>query len=79
MKYLSDSCVYLFLLQSADRLILVIGCAWIKLTGYKPIAKGTYEEDADPERPGASYPMVLVQIPMCNEREVSPELRFHDS
>ncbi|KVH92755.1 xyloglucan glycosyltransferase 4-like isoform X1 [Cynara cardunculus var. scolymus] len=63
---LSEFCVLLFMIQSIDRFILGIGCFWIKLKKIKPeIDDQTYDIE-DP----SSFPMVLVQIPMCNEREV---------
>ncbi|KAM0055536.1 putative glycosyltransferase [Helianthus debilis subsp. tardiflorus] len=62
---LSQFCVVLFMIQSLDRFILGIGCFWIKIKKIKPKIDESYDvEDAD------SLPMVLVQIPMCNEREV---------
>jgi hypothetical protein len=71
LQFLSDACVVLFLIQSADRLILCLGCFWIKLRGVKPVPKGAFgsKEGSDLEA-GEHFPMVLVQIPMCNEREV---------
>ncbi|KAH6783614.1 Cellulose-synthase-like C5 [Perilla frutescens var. hirtella] len=58
-------CVVLFIIQSLDRLLLCLGCLYINLKKIKP----------KPSIDGApllqhTYPMVLVQIPMCNEREV---------
>eukprot|EP01018_Ginkgo_biloba_P007106 Gb_24488 [translate_table: standard] len=70
IQALADICVILFLIQSADRIILCIGCFWIKYKKIKPIAKDASFESKDVEQPGSSYPMVLVQIPMCNEKEV---------
>lgn len=74
---LSLLCVVLFCIQSLDRLLLCFGCLYIHLKNIKPSING------DPFRgdpPLHSYPMVLVQIPMCNEREVrnpsSSSLRF---
>ncbi|KAI3713202.1 hypothetical protein L1987_71775 [Smallanthus sonchifolius] len=63
---LSQFCVVLFMIQSLDRFVLGIGCFWIKFKNIKPKIDGeSYDiEDA------SSFPMVLVQIPMCNEREV---------
>ncbi|KAJ9562693.1 hypothetical protein OSB04_007853 [Centaurea solstitialis] len=63
---LSEFCVLLFMIQSVDRFVLGIGCLWIKMKGIKPeIEDGVWDvEDLE------SFPMVLVQIPMCNEREV---------
>uniref|UniRef100_A0A7N0U2Z2 Glycosyltransferase 2-like domain-containing protein n=1 Tax=Kalanchoe fedtschenkoi TaxID=63787 RepID=A0A7N0U2Z2_KALFE len=63
---LSNFCIVLFLIQSLDRLVLCLGCFWIKCKRLKPTIQ---PEDYDVED-GSSLPMVLVQIPMCNEREV---------
>ncbi|CAI0455450.1 unnamed protein product [Linum tenue] len=63
---LSQFCIVLFLIQSLDRLVLCLGCFWIKFKKLKPQING---DDYDVEDP-SSFPMVLVQIPMCNEREV---------
>ncbi|KAL5201724.1 hypothetical protein ABZP36_036078 [Zizania latifolia] len=66
IEFLSKACIALFAIQSMDRLILCLGCFWIKLKNIKPRIEG------DPFREGSGYqhPMVLVQIPMCNEKEV---------
>ncbi|KAJ4747353.1 Cellulose synthase-like protein [Rhynchospora pubera] len=66
LQFLSDACTVMFLIQTMDRVLLCLGCLWIKLKGIKPVAKAL---EKDPES-GLDYPMVLVQIPMCNEREV---------
>ncbi|XP_076896966.1 xyloglucan glycosyltransferase 4-like [Bidens hawaiensis] len=63
---LSQFCVVLFMIQSLDRFVLGLGCFWIKFKKIKPTVDGG---DYDVED-GDSFPMVLVQIPMCNEREV---------
>lgn len=70
IQVLSNFCVVLFIVQSVDRLILCLGCFWIKLRKIKPTLNGDPFESDDIEASGASYPMVLIQIPMCNEREV---------
>ncbi|CAN6449599.1 unnamed protein product [Victoria cruziana] len=70
IQALSNFCVVLFLIQSADRMVLCIGCFWIKYKKIKPQIKGDPFKSEDAEQPGYEYPMVLVQIPMCNEREV---------
>ncbi|XP_076887851.1 xyloglucan glycosyltransferase 4-like [Bidens hawaiensis] len=64
---LSQFCVLLFLIQSVDRFILGIGFFWIKFKKIKPLI----DDDGfcDVEK-ASTFPMVLVQIPMCNEREV---------
>ncbi|XP_058069686.1 probable xyloglucan glycosyltransferase 9 [Magnolia sinica] len=68
LQFLSDACTILFLIQSADRLVLCLGCFWIRWKKIKPVPKQTVE---DLEAGGAEFfPMVLVQIPMCNEKEV---------
>ncbi|WCJ30492.1 Cellulose-synthase-like C5 [Euphorbia peplus] len=67
---LSKFCVVLFIIQSVDRLVLCLGCFWIKLRKIKPRIHGDPFKIEDVERPDSQYPMVLVQIPMCNEREV---------
>jgi hypothetical protein len=70
LQFLSDACTVMFLIQTLDRVLLCLGCLWIKLKKIKPIAKAL---EKDPES-GADFPMVLVQIPMCNEREVSMKI-----
>ncbi|KAL1564711.1 putative xyloglucan glycosyltransferase 12 [Salvia divinorum] len=69
LQFLTSACIVLFIVQSVDRLILCLGCFWIKLKKIKPIAKqGLIDaESGDGE---GYFPMVLVQIPMCNEKEV---------
>ncbi|KAK6141863.1 hypothetical protein DH2020_024398 [Rehmannia glutinosa] len=71
LQCLTNVCIVLFLIQSVDRLVLVLGCFYIKLRGLRPVAEMDYKQDD--ENGGLiidHYPMVLVQIPMCNEREV---------
>ncbi|KAF8014674.1 hypothetical protein BT93_H0473 [Corymbia citriodora subsp. variegata] len=72
LQTLTNVCIVLFLIQSVDRVVLVLGCIWIKIKGIKPVASVDYEkkEDLESESGDEVYPMVLVQIPMCNEREV---------
>ncbi|KAF7845604.1 putative xyloglucan glycosyltransferase 6 [Senna tora] len=71
LQGLTNMCIVLFLVQSVDRVILILGCCWIKFRRLKPVPAMEYpinskNEDVNVE----DYPMVLVQIPMCNEREV---------
>jgi hypothetical protein len=69
IQFLTDACVVLFLIQSADRLIQCLGCFYIHIKRIKPKPRSLALPDA--EDPDAGYyPMVLVQIPMCNEKEV---------
>ncbi|CAH9084549.1 unnamed protein product [Cuscuta europaea] len=63
---LSKFCTVLFLIQSLDRVALCLGCFWIKYKKIKPVIDG----DAYDLEDASSFPMVLVQIPMCNEKEV---------
>ncbi|XP_050225280.1 xyloglucan glycosyltransferase 4 [Mercurialis annua] len=63
---LSKFCTVLFFIQSLDRLVLCVGCFWIKFKKLKPEINGDEYDVED----ASSFPMVLVQIPMCNEREV---------
>ncbi|KAL9247229.1 hypothetical protein vseg_020682 [Gypsophila vaccaria] len=70
LRGVSGFCVVLFMVQSLDRLVLCLGCLWIKLRKIKPVFEGEPFEGDDVENVGCGYPMVLVQIPMCNEKEV---------
>ena len=73
LQFLTNACVVLFMIQSADRLILCLGCFWIRLRGIKPVPNAAACKGADDVEAGLleEFPMVLVQIPMCNEKEVS--------
>ncbi|KAI3963324.1 hypothetical protein MKW98_022746 [Papaver atlanticum] len=62
---LSKFCIVLFMIQSLDRFVQCMGWFWIKFKKIKPVI----EEPPNTDDP-SSYPMVLVQIPMCNEKEV---------
>ncbi|KAL7154897.1 hypothetical protein ABFS83_03G034900 [Erythranthe nasuta] len=66
LQFLANVCIVLFIIQSLDRLILCLGCLWVKLRKIKPLPKHAL---IDLES-GPYFPMVLVQIPMCNEKEV---------
>ncbi|EYU39181.1 hypothetical protein ABFS82_04G217700 [Erythranthe guttata] len=71
LQSLTNACIVLFLIQSVDRLVLVLGCFYIKIRGLRPVAEMDYKQDAENGALNADYyPMVMVQIPMCNEREV---------
>lgn len=70
IQALSKFCVVLFLIQSVDRMILCLGCLWIKYKKIKPRIDGVPFKSDDVEGSCYEYPMVLVQIPMCNEKEV---------
>ncbi|XP_042498065.1 probable xyloglucan glycosyltransferase 12 [Macadamia integrifolia] len=72
LQFLANVCIALFLIQSADRLIQCLGCFWIRLRKIKPIPPRRTNEDIESNdgNVGDFFPMVLVQIPMCNEKEV---------
>nr|KYP59057.1 putative xyloglucan glycosyltransferase 5 [Cajanus cajan] len=70
LRALSKFCVVLFLIQSVDRMVLCFGCFWIKYKKIKPRIDGDPLKVDDIEGNACNHPMVLVQIPMCNEKEV---------
>ncbi|KAG0488150.1 hypothetical protein HPP92_006678 [Vanilla planifolia] len=73
VQIIANVCVILFLVQSVDRVALMLGCFWIRLRGLRPVT-AVRGKDEDMEGGNGEvnheYPMVLLQIPMCNEREV---------
>ncbi|XWS25477.1 hypothetical protein CRYUN_Cryun27aG0071400 [Craigia yunnanensis] len=69
LQFLANVCIILFLIQSIDRLVLCLGCFWIRLKKIKPIPKQEAVADLESGE-NCFFPMVLVQIPMCNEKEV---------
>lgn len=69
LQSLTNVCILLFLIQSVDRIILMLGCFWIKFRRLKPVPLVEFSGDIENEN-AEDYPMVLIQIPMCNEREV---------
>ncbi|KAF7830506.1 putative xyloglucan glycosyltransferase 12 [Senna tora] len=68
LQFLANACILLFIIQSLDRLVLCLGCFWIRLKKIKPVPKEGAVDLESGEK--GFFPMVLVQIPMCNEREV---------
>ncbi|KAJ7958295.1 Xyloglucan glycosyltransferase 4 [Quillaja saponaria] len=68
LQFLANVCTVLFLIQSLDRLILCLGCFWIRYKKIKHVPKEGALDLESGEK--GFFPMVLVQIPMCNEREV---------
>lgn len=70
LQFLANACIVLFLIQSLDRLILCLGCFWIGFKKIKPVPKPHSISDLESGDNGFFFPMVLVQIPMCNEKEV---------
>lgn len=72
LQFLANACIVLFMIQSLDRLLLCLGCFWIRFKKIKPVPKGGPFDLESAEN--GYFPMVLVQIPMCNEKEVSFKL-----
>ncbi|XP_010438663.1 PREDICTED: probable xyloglucan glycosyltransferase 12 [Camelina sativa] len=70
LQFLANGCIVLFLIQSLDRLILCLGCFWIRFKKIKPVLKPDAISDLESGDNACFLPMVLVQIPMCNEKEV---------
>ncbi|KAG6535453.1 probable xyloglucan glycosyltransferase 6 [Zingiber officinale] len=74
VQTLANICTVLFLIQSVDRVVLTLGCFYIRLRGLKPVAQIDYGNQRELDGGNAidvdEYPKVLLQIPMCNEREV---------
>lgn len=63
VQILSNICIVLSVIQSMDRIVLCLGCIWIKIRNIKPrIECEAFKAETD-------FPMVLVQLPMCNEKE----------
>nr|KYP47547.1 Putative xyloglucan glycosyltransferase 10 [Cajanus cajan] len=53
-----------------DRLVLCLGCFWIRFKNIKLVPKGGGVVDLESREKGFGFfPMVLMQIPMCNEKE----------
>ena len=72
LQLFSNACIILFLIQSLDRLILCLGCFWIKFKKIKPILKvGALDLESGEK---GFFPMVLVQIALYNEEEVNLNL-----
>ncbi|KAL8096289.1 putative xyloglucan glycosyltransferase 12 [Apium graveolens] len=69
LQFLANACVVLFIVQSVDRVVLSLGCFWIKFRNIKPVLSDG-GDDLESGNGGGYFPMVLVQIPMCNEKEV---------
>ncbi|WZZ88567.1 hypothetical protein YC2023_117146 [Brassica napus] len=65
-QFLANACIVLFLIQTKDRLILCLGCFWIRFKKINPVPTKSFSDLES----GCFLPMVLVQIPMCNEKGV---------
>lgn len=70
-------CLALSFMLFVERLYMGIVIAFVKLFRRKPEKKYKWEPlKGDLELGNYSYPMVLVQIPMCNEKEVLVTVYF---
>ncbi|XXG41460.1 hypothetical protein AAC387_Pa01g1910 [Persea americana] len=70
LQALTDACIVLFMVQTVDRIVMLLGCFWIKFRRLKPVPMVEYGGGDAEKGDAQDYPMVLLQIPMCNEREV---------
>lgn len=70
LQALADVCIVLFMVQTVDRMVLLLGCFWIKFRRLKPVPMAEIVGGDVEKGDVMDYPMVLLQIPMCNEREV---------
>ncbi|WVZ17325.1 hypothetical protein V8G54_010307 [Vigna mungo] len=61
LQSLANLCTVLFIVQSVDRVVLILGCFWIKFRRLKPVASVDYDAVGISAE---DFPMVLVQIPM---------------
>ncbi|KAL5986320.1 putative xyloglucan glycosyltransferase 12 [Asimina triloba] len=68
LQFLANVYIVLFLIQNTDRLVLCLGCRWIKFKKIKPIQKLGIEDLKGGDGDEGYFPMVLVQIPMRNEQ-----------
>lgn len=71
MKLLVVLCLAMSLMLFVERVYMGIVIIFVKLFRYKPEKKYKWEPLRDDlEFGNSAYPMVLVQIPMYNEKEV---------
>ncbi|MQM05894.1 hypothetical protein Taro_038711 [Colocasia esculenta] len=71
LRFAITTCLVLLLMQLFEKLFLAVVCIYVKVFRRKP--EKVYKWDPlteDEELGNAAYPMVLVQIPMYNEKEV---------
>lgn len=65
-------CVAMSIMLFAERVYMMIVIICVKLLGKKRYTKYKLEAIKEDLEQNKSYPMVLIQIPMFNEREVGP-------
>uniref|UniRef100_A0A2P2JF21 Uncharacterized protein MANES_13G052300 n=1 Tax=Rhizophora mucronata TaxID=61149 RepID=A0A2P2JF21_RHIMU len=71
LQTLTNVCIVFFLILSVDRVVSILGCFWIKVKKLKSVAAMEYGSLDTSAANVEDYPMVFVQIPMCNEKESS--------
>lgn len=65
-------CLTMSLMMLVEKVYAAIVISWVKLFGRKPEKVYKWESFEDDVEMGSSnYPMVLVQVPMYNEKEVN--------
>lgn len=80
LKLLVTLCLGMSIMLFVERVYMGFVILLVKIFGRKPEKKYNWEPLKDDLEIGNStYPMVLVQIPMYNEKEVSFILPLHDS
>lgn len=71
-------CLAMLLMTLAEKLYLGVVVAYLKLFRRRPEKQYKWEalKKDDLEIGDSAYPMVLVQIPMCNEKKVTYHILF---
>ena len=78
LKLMVNVCLVMSVMLFLDRVYMGVVKLFIKLLGRKPEKNYKWEAMKDDiELGSSSYPMVLVQIPMYNEKEVTVILIVH--
>lgn len=55
LQFLTNACVALFMVQSIDRLVLCLGCFWIRFKGIKPVPQAAAAGKPDVEAGAGDY------------------------
>lgn len=71
LRVLVGACLVMSVMLFLERVYMGIVIAVMRVSGHKPEKRYSWEAIGDDVESGSSaYPMVLVQIPMYNEKEV---------
>lgn len=65
-------CVTMSMMLLVDKVYMLMVVSFVKLFGREPQKWEALNDDA--ELGNTNYPMVLVQIPMCNEKQASTSI-----